>query len=119
MNLLQLAILSYVIYLIIVFVNRWLYKRMLDDLRVRNPAIRAFNSSLNSSDNSALYRKIFREDKPKMRLLRTVQILGWLAILLAWTAWISKQSFSFEKHENNRSNKALQAIGDKSPQPER
>ena len=53
------------------------------------------------------------EDKAKMRLLRTVQILGWLAILLAWTSWISKQSYSIEKHEDKRSNKALQTIGAK------
>lgn len=92
---------------------------MLGDLRAKNPAIRTFNSTLNSSDNSALYRKIFREDKAKMRLLRTVQILGWLAILLAWTSWISRQSYSIEEHDNKRSNKALQTIGDKSPQPER
>ena len=92
---------------------------MLDDIRAKNPAIRAFNSSLISSDNSALYRKKFREDKVKMRLLRTVQILGWLAIILSWTAWISRQSYSIEKHDNKRSNKAFQAIGDKSPQPER
>ena len=106
-------------YLIIELINNRLYKRMRGDLRAKNPAIRTFNSSLNSSDNSALYRKIFREDKAKMRLLRTVQILGWLAILLAWIAWISKQSHSIEQYENRRSNQALQTIGDKSPPPGR
>ena len=90
---------------------------MLDDLRAKTPAMRTFNSSLTSSDNSALYRKEFRDNKAKMRLMRTVPILGWLGILLSWTAWIAKHSHSIHEHEN-RSNNRIQAVDTKVSQPD-
>ena len=70
---------------------------MLDDLRVKNPAIRAFNSSLISSDQSALYRREFKDQQAKMRLLWSVQVLGWLAILFYWIAWIAHKAYAINQ----------------------